>query len=116
MDQIVETGRVERGRIGISLRELDPATDGGRLEGARIAEVSPGSPAELAGLRKGDVVLKADDRPIHSAAQLRNRIGLARIGEQVRLMVERSGAPQTVIVAVGPASEASTDQSSNRRR
>ncbi|MEH2521844.1 S1-C subfamily serine protease [Bradyrhizobium sp. AZCC 1610] len=61
-------------------------------------------------------MLKADDRPIHSAAQLRNRIGLARIGEQVRLIVERSGAPQTVIVAVGPASEANTDQSSNQRR
>jgi serine protease Do len=116
MEQIVEKGRVERGRIGISLRELNPSTDGGRSEGARIAEVSPGSPAEIAGLRKGDIVLKADDRPIHSAAQLRNRIGLARIGEQVRLTFERSGAPQTVTVAVGPASAANTDQSSNQRR
>jgi serine protease Do len=116
MEQIVEKGRVERGRIGISLRELIPSADGARSEGARIAEVSPGSPAELAGLRKGDIVLKADDRPIHSAAQLRNRIGLARIGEQVRLTVERSGAAQTVTVAVGPASEASGDQSSVQRR
>jgi serine protease Do len=116
MEQIVEKGRVERGRIGISLRELSPSADGARSEGARIAEVSPGSPAELAGLRKGDIVLKADDRPIHSAAQLRNRIGLARIGEQVRLTVERSGAAQTVTVAVGPASEASGDQGSIQRR
>jgi serine protease Do len=110
MEQIVEKGRVERGRIGISLRELNPSADGGRSEGARIADVSPGSPAEMAGLRKGDIVLRADDRPIHSAAQLRNRIGLARIGEQVRLTVERSGAPQNVIVAVGPASEPGNDQ------
>jgi serine protease Do len=110
MEQIVEKGRVERGRIGISLRELNPSTDGGRSEGARIAEVSPGSPAEMAGLRKGDIVVRADDRPVHSAAQLRNRIGLARIGEQVRLTVERSGAPQNVIVAVGPAAEANTEQ------
>lgn len=110
MEQIIEKGRIERGRIGISLRELNPSTDGGRSEGARIAEVSPGSPAEVAGLRKGDIVLRADDRPIHSAAQLRNRIGLARIGEQVRLTVERSGTPQNVIVAVGPASEANSEQ------
>jgi serine protease Do len=110
MEQIIEKGRVERGRIGISLRELNPSTDGGRSEGARIAEVSPGSPAEVAGLRKGDIVLRADDRPIHSAAQLRNRIGLARIGEQVRLTVARSGTPQNVIVAVGPASEANSEQ------
>jgi serine protease Do len=109
MEQIIEKGRVERGRIGISLRELNPTSDGAR-DGARIAEVSPGSPAEIAGLRKGDIVVRADDRPIHSAAQLRNRIGLARVGEQVRLTVERSGAPQNVIVAVGPASEASTEQ------
>ena len=109
MEQIIEKGRVERGRIGISLRELNPTIDGAR-DGARIAEVSPGSPAEIAGLRKGDIVVRADDRPIHSAAQLRNRIGLARIGEQVRLTVERSGAPQNVIVAVGPASDASTEQ------
>src|SRR4051794_333275 len=46
MEQIVEKGRVERGRIGISLRELSPSADGARSEGARIAEVSPGSPAE----------------------------------------------------------------------
>lgn len=110
MEQIVEKGRVERGRIGISLRELSPAADGGRSEGARIAEVSPGSPAEIAGLRKGDIVLRADDRPIHSAAQLRNRIGLARIGEQVRLTVERSGAPQAIAVTVGPVPEINNDQ------
>jgi serine protease Do len=116
MEQIVEKGRVERGRIGISLRELSPSADGARSEGARIAEVSPGSPAEIAGVRKGDIVLKADDRPIHSAAQLRNRIGLARIGEQVRLTVERSGAAQTVTVAVGPASEANGDHSSIQRQ
>jgi serine protease Do len=116
MDQIVEKGRVERGRIGISLREVNPATDGRRSEGATIAEVSPGSPAELAGLRKGDIVLKADDRPIHSAAQLRNRIGLARIGEQVRLTIERAGAPQTVMVGVGPVPKTNNAQSSARRR
>jgi serine protease Do len=103
MDQIVEKGRVERGRIGVSLQEIHPSTDGGRVEGAKIAEVSAGSPAEIIGLRKGDIVLKADDRPIHSAAQLRNRIGLARIGDRVRLTIERSGTVQDVTVAVGPA-------------
>jgi serine protease Do len=106
MDQIVERGRVERGRIGVSLREIHPAVDGERSEGATIAEVSPGSPAETAGLRRGDIVLMADDRPIRSAAQLRNRIGLARVGERVKLTIERSGTARAVTVAIGPASEA----------
>ena len=105
MDQIVEKGRVDRGRIGVSLQDIHPAADGGRNEGARIAEVSPGSPAEVAGLRKGDIVLKVDGRPIHSAAQLRNRVGLARIGEQVKLTIERAGIAQAATVAVGPAAE-----------
>jgi serine protease Do len=48
----------------------------------------------------------ADGRPIRSAAQLRNTIGLARIGDQVKLTVERSGGSHNVIVAVGPSPEA----------
>lgn len=102
MEQIVENGRVERGRIGISVQEVVPSADGRRGEGALIAEVSSGSPAETAGLRKGDIVLMADDRPISSATQLRNRIGLGRVGERVKLTIERSGNVQNVAVAIGP--------------
>jgi serine protease Do len=115
MDQIVEKGRVDRGRIGISLQDMHPASDGGRSEGAKIAEVGPGSPAEAAGLRKGDVVVRADDRPIRSAAQLRNRIGLARIGDQVKLTIERTGIAHTATVAVGPATEPSTTSATRKR-
>jgi serine protease Do len=106
MEQIVENGRVERGRIGVSLQDMHPASDGGRGDGVRIADITPGSPAETAGLRKGDIIIKADDRPIRSAAQLRNRIGLARIGEQVKLTVDRAGFSQFANVTVGPASDA----------
>jgi serine protease Do len=70
-------------------------------------DVSPRSPADTAGLRKGDIVVMADDRPVRNAAQLRNRIGLARIGEQIKLTIERSGAPQVVNVAVAPSPPAS---------
>jgi serine protease Do len=106
MDQIIEKGRVERGRIGVSLDERRSA-DGGRGAGARIVDVAPGSPADTAGLRKGDIVVMADDRPVRNAAQLRNRIGVARIGEQVKLTIERAGAPQVVMVAVAPSPPAS---------
>ncbi|WP_436216476.1 trypsin-like peptidase domain-containing protein [Bradyrhizobium sp. LjRoot220] len=115
MDQIVENGRVDRGRIGISLQDIHPASDAGRSEGARIAEVSPGSPAETAGLRKGDIVLKADDRPIRSAAQRRNKIGLARIGDQVKLTFERAGIAHTATVAVSPATEPSAAAPTRKR-
>jgi serine protease Do len=66
-------------------------------------------------LRKGDIVVRADDRPIRSAAQLRNRIGLARIGDQVKLTIERAGIAHTATVAVGPATEPSTTSATRKR-
>jgi serine protease Do len=103
MEQIVETGRVRRGRIGVSVADLsfDQRSRHGRHEGALIADVSRGSPAEAAGLQKGDIVVAADGSPIRSAAQLRNKVGLTRVGDRVQLTVERNGTLHTVVVEVG---------------
>lgn len=108
MEQIVAKGRVERGRIGISLKDLHPSINKGLNQGAVIAEIAADSPAEKAGLRKGDIVTGADDRPIRTAAQLRNTIGLARVGEDVKLTLLRNGAPLTAVVRVAPAVESSS--------
>lgn len=108
MEQIISTGRVKRGRIGVSVKDLHPSVNRGRNEGAMIAEVAPDSPAEKAGLRRGDIVTMADDRPIRTAAQLRNKVGLARIGQDVKLNIQRGGAPYTVVVQVAPPPESST--------
>lgn len=104
MEQLVQNGEVRRGRIGISVRDL--AADVAAREGYRgavIAEIADGSPAEKAGLLKGDIVKAVDGTPIRSAAQLRNLIGLAPLGSRVALRFERSGAVQTASVEVGPA-------------
>ncbi|MCP3440627.1 trypsin-like peptidase domain-containing protein [Bradyrhizobium sp. CCGUVB14] len=103
MEQIVATGHVERGRIGVSLQ--DPRPSGARAEGALIAEVLPNSPAEVAGLRKGDIVTMADDRPIRSAAQLRNKVGLARVGQELKLTLQRREGISSVVVKVAPRME-----------
>ena len=75
----------------------------------------PKSPAEQAGIRKGDLVIAADGVPIRSATQLRNKIGLTPVGERIELAVERNGAAQTIPLRVGPASEGSADRSSGGR-
>jgi serine protease Do len=104
MSQLIATGHVERGRIGIALEDID-APAAGRPEGARIREISPGSPAERAGLRKGDVILKANDLPIRSATQLRNLIGLTPVGQHVQMIIERDHAQEGVTVEIAPLTE-----------
>lgn len=102
MEQIVQTGRVQRGRIGVSIQDINTSSRAGINQGALIAEVLPGLPAEKVGLRKGDIVVKADGVPIRSAAQLRNKIGLSRIGDRVQLTFERGGVLQTAVVEIAP--------------
>ena len=58
----------------------------------------------------------ADDRPIRTSAQLRNKIGLARIGQDVKLTVQRDGVPATVVVTVAPPLEPSTASVTGNRR
>jgi serine protease Do len=78
MEQIVQSGRVQRGRIGVSLQDLSATERTGRMEGAIIADVAAASPAEKAGIPKGDIVVRADDMPIRNAAQLRIKSVLRR--------------------------------------
>jgi len=100
MEQLVRYGEVKRGRIGIGIQELTPeiAQEMGikRTEGALIAKVEPKSSADRAGLRPGDLVLTVDGIPVKSATQLRNRIGLTRVGETVELGVERKCEQKTL--------------------
>jgi len=74
-----------------------------------IEEVTPGSPAERAGLRKGDVVAKVDGIPVRTATQLRNKVGLTPVGKELQLTIERNGAPQVIDVEVGAAAGEAKD-------
>jgi serine protease Do len=104
MEQLVQNGEVRRGQIGVSVRDLSidlAAKEDYR--GALIAEVASGSPAERAGLKRGDIVKAVDNIPIRSAAQLRNLIGLTPLGSRVELRLERNGSALSAAVDVGPA-------------
>jgi Do/DeqQ family serine protease len=100
MDQIIRFGEVRRGRLGISMHDLV----GG--EGATVAEVDPGSPAAKAGLRKGDVVMALNGRPVRGAAELRARLGVVPVGESVELEVLRGKERRTIKAEVAPVEAA----------
>jgi Do/DeqQ family serine protease len=106
MDQLVEYGRIERGRIGVSAQDVTPdIADALKMQrggGALVTTVARGSGAYDAGLRKGDVVISVDGTLVRNAADLRNRIGLKRVGESVRVGILRQDRSTDLVIKVGP--------------
>ncbi|MBS1270156.1 MAG: Periplasmic serine endoprotease DegP [Gammaproteobacteria bacterium] len=93
--QIVEYGQVERGRLGVYIQDLTPdlaqAFGIDRNQGAVVSQVVPESPAEKAGLQEGDVVIALDGKAVDGGADLRNEVGLLRVGKSIELTVLRDG-------------------------
>ena len=110
MDQLIRYGEVRRGRIGVAIQDLTPdlarALGTTRTEGALVARVEPGSAAQHAGLRSSDLVVAVNGAPIRNASELRNRVGLAQIGDDLELTVDRGGSERMVSVRIEQATAA----------
>jgi serine protease Do/serine protease DegQ len=100
MTQIVRFGEVKRGRLGVDIEDLTPAiAEKLRLnftDAAILSRVHPGSPAEKAGLKSGDIVTAYNGRAVKSGSALRNRLGLTPVGEDIELTLVRDGREQKV--------------------
>jgi Do/DeqQ family serine protease len=100
MTQIVKFGEVRRGRLGIEMVDLNAEIAKrlgvSSLDGVAIAAVQAGSPAEKAGLRERDIVTTMNGRALHSAADLRTRLALTPIGEDIELRILRAGQSRTI--------------------
>ena len=120
MEQLIRYGTVKRGRIGVAIEDLTPdlaqALKTAHTTGAVIARVDPGSPAARAGLRGGDLVVAVNGVAVRSGTQLRNIIGLTRVGTEVGLTVARGSAERTLAVRVDPAGSAAPAASRRGRR
>jgi Do/DeqQ family serine protease len=119
MDEIVRYGEVKRGRIGVAIQDLTPelaqAMNTKQTNGAVIARVESGSAAEQAGLHSGDLVLAVNGTAVRSGTQLRNMIGLSRIGDQVTLTVDRRGSEYSIPVRIEPAAAAAAATTTKQR-
>jgi serine protease Do len=124
-DQIIHGGRVSRAFLGVMIQpitsDLARAFKLSKSEGALISDVNPGSPAERAGLKPGDVVTKVDDHVVSDARALRLMIGEMSPGKTVQLAVVRDGIERRYSVTLaeqpsdkGDSSNVSGGSSSSR--
>ena len=109
MEQLVESGQVQRGFLGISTQDLTPALVEAfglkHKKGAVITSVDEDSPAGKAGLQPGDILLKINGRDVKNAGDVRNRFGLLTIGEQVAFDILRAGENKKITTIVTAAKE-----------
>jgi Do/DeqQ family serine protease len=105
MDQLIKGGKVRRGQLGISVRKVtsDDAKKLGVAEakGLLVGSVQPGSAADRAGLRQGDVVLSFNGVDVNEPNTFRNRVASTPPGTEVTLTIMRDGREQTVRATLG---------------
>ena len=109
MDQLLTHGEIQRGRIGVQIQDLEPdlaeALGTSHERGAVVAQVIPGTPAEAAGIQRYDVIVEMNGEPVVGSSDLRNKVGLLRVGDAVRLTIVRDGEPIAIELAVGESSK-----------
>jgi serine protease DegQ len=102
MEQIIRDGSVTRGWVGIEVQDLSPelaeSFELKATEGALIAGVLKGGPADRAGVKPGDVLLQVNSKPVTDSSSLLNLIAALKPGEQAMLAVSRK--KQTVEFSV----------------
>jgi putative serine protease PepD len=94
-EELINTGTSTKPIIGVS---LDSSYQG---EGARVEEVTPGGPAEAAGLEAGDVIVGFDGQPVDDATSLIVDIRSKQPGDEVAISVRRGGSTQDLTITLG---------------
>ena len=115
-DKIVAHGKVEHAKLGLVVQEVNQTlADSFKLdspEGALVADVQKGGPADQAGLKTGDVIRKIDGKPVVSSGDLPAAISLASPGDRVQLEVWRKGSIEQISARLGNASDKSAEVAS----
>lgn len=110
-DQILATGQASHARLGVAIQEVNQTfADSFHLdkpEGALVSNVEKEGPADKAGLKSGDVILKVDGQAIGAAADLPTLIGAATPGDKVNLEVWRQGKRESFTAKLGDAGDKS---------
>jgi Do/DeqQ family serine protease len=121
MNQLVKHGEVKRGRLGAQAQDLTPELARAfNLKnghgGAVVTQVTPDSAADKAGLRTGDIIVELNGKPVDDASDVRNVIGLLRIGQRVEMKVLRDGKTRNLVAVVSEARTAKKEGKSLHKK
>jgi Do/DeqQ family serine protease len=112
MDQLIKYGQVRRGILGVSIYPVSPeiAKEYGLTEssGALVTAVAPGSSAEHAGIKTGDIITSINGVMMKRPGEVRNTIGMLRVGDKVDIGLLRDGKPQKITALIMERAEAET--------
>ena len=104
LPQLKATGSVTRGWIGVSVQAVTPelakALSLEATDGALVAQVTPGGPAERAGIQRGDVISSLDGKPVGRLSDLSRAVAATPLGKSVSVVLLRAGETKTVEITV----------------
>jgi Do/DeqQ family serine protease len=105
MEQIIKTGKVTRGFMGVSIQDITPDIAGAMKlnvrKGALVGDVEPNSPAAHAGLQAGDVIVELNGKPLADSRELRLAVSSLAPGTTIKLSVLRNGDTKDVAMTLG---------------
>src|SRR5580658_857958 len=119
MDQVLKTGHVVRAYLGIYPQDVTPAMAkafGERdSQGIVVGDVTPNSPAQAAGIQRGDIILQINSKPVSDSNQLRMSVSMMQPGTELKLKTLRNGTERdaTVKLAEMPTESAKADSSND---
>ncbi len=112
MEQLLKFGSVKRGLLGVSIYNVTPDIAQlyglGDTTGALVSQVVEGSAADKAGIRTGDVITSVNGINVKSNTELRNAIGMLRVGDKVDVGILRDGKPRRLTAVIADSGEAPT--------
>ncbi|MCX7216511.1 MAG: DegQ family serine endoprotease [Burkholderiales bacterium] len=115
-DQLKSTGRVIRGRIGVQIgdvsKEVAESLGMPRAQGALVARVEPGSPADKAGVEAGDIIVAFNGSTIDKSGDLPRMVGSTKPGSKANLTVLRKGSKRELPVVIA---EMEADQTAKKK-
>ena len=103
--QLVEHGQVTRGYLGVNIQTITPdlakALEVEEQRGALVSDVSADSPAEKAGIKRGDIIIDFAGHKINDSHDLPAKVAATPVGEEVEIIVIRDGKEKQLTVSVG---------------